>query len=271
MRVRVVGCSGSFSGPRSAASCYLVEHREGERTWRIVLDLGSGALGQLQNYCDPTEVDAYVISHLHPDHCIDLCGLYVMHTYDPHQPHPERIDVHGPADLAAHIDRAYGVHDGGTLRTAMDFHPVTDGHTTRIGPFELLWRRVNHPGDAYGVRVTAGGHTLAFTGDTDDTPALDELLRDAHLVLADAAFVEGRDSAEGIHLTGRRAAQAALRAGGVRELVLTHIPPWNDQGAAMGEARGIWTGPLHLAMPGLMLDLEEVDGEPCPTTRAVSV
>ena len=48
MRLTVVGCSGSFPGPESAASCYLVEATgTDDRTWRILLDLGSGALGPI--------------------------------------------------------------------------------------------------------------------------------------------------------------------------------------------------------------------------------
>ena len=259
MRVRVVGCSGSFSGPRSATSCYLVEHEAQGRTWRVVLDLGSGALGELQRYTDPTAVDAYLISHLHPDHLVDLCGLYVLHTYDPHAAHPDRIAVHGPAALREHMDGVYGVHPGESLTSTYNYHPVRDGWQTTIGPFTITWFQVNHPGDAYGMRVSAGGNVLAFTGDTDDTPALDRLLTGADVVLADSAFVEGRDAAQGIHLTGRRAALAAQRAGGVGQLVLTHIPPWNDPEYTLAEARQVWDGPLCLAEPGLLLEVAPVD------------
>ena len=48
MRVTVVGCSGSFAGPESPASSYLVQHEDEGRTWNLLLDLGSGALGALQ-------------------------------------------------------------------------------------------------------------------------------------------------------------------------------------------------------------------------------
>lgn len=49
MRLTIIGCSGSFPGPQSPASCYLLQaHHEG-RTWSVVLDLGSGALGPLQH------------------------------------------------------------------------------------------------------------------------------------------------------------------------------------------------------------------------------
>ncbi|WP_462417934.1 MBL fold metallo-hydrolase [Kytococcus sp. Marseille-QA3725] len=262
MRVRVVGCSGSFAGPDSPASSYLVEHEEDGRTWRIVLDMGNGSLGALQRATDPTAVDAYLISHLHPDHVVDLCGLYVMHKYDPHRSHRERIVVHGPAGLASHMDGVYGVHEGETLRTTFDYRPAADGTTVRVGPFTVTFVRVNHPCDAYGMRIEAGGQVLAYTGDTDDSPVLDHLLADADLVLADSAFVEGRDTAEGVHLSGRRAALAAERAGGVGRLVLTHIPPWNDPDVSFAEARAVWSGPLVMAHAGLVLEVAPADRLP---------
>ena len=83
MRLTVIGCSGSYPGPDSAASCYLVEAPHAGRTWRILLDLGSGALGTLQRYLDPLDVDAVFISHLHPDHFFDISGYYVLRKYHP--------------------------------------------------------------------------------------------------------------------------------------------------------------------------------------------
>jgi ribonuclease BN (tRNA processing enzyme) len=92
--------------------------------------------------------------------------------------------------------------------------------------------------------------TLAYTGDTDSGPGLDALATDVDLLLAEAAFHEGRDDAfRGIHLTARRAAEAATR-GGTRHLVLTHIPAWNDPALALEEARAAYGGRLTLATPG---------------------
>jgi ribonuclease BN (tRNA processing enzyme) len=54
MQLTVVGCSGSMPGPHSAASCYLLE-ADG---FRLVVDLGSGALGPLQRYTALNRVDA---------------------------------------------------------------------------------------------------------------------------------------------------------------------------------------------------------------------
>ncbi|MCB0895289.1 MAG: MBL fold metallo-hydrolase, partial [Nocardioidaceae bacterium] len=69
MRLTIVGCSGSYPGPEAPASCYLLEADDaGGRTWRVLLDLGNGALGALHRYADPLAVDAVLLSHLHADH-----------------------------------------------------------------------------------------------------------------------------------------------------------------------------------------------------------
>ena len=46
MRLTVIGCSGSYPGPDSPASCYLVEADHDGRTWRILLDLGTARSGR---------------------------------------------------------------------------------------------------------------------------------------------------------------------------------------------------------------------------------
>lgn len=262
MKLTVVGCSGSFPGPDSPASCYLVRAEHEGRTWNLVLDLGNGALGPLQRHVRLDEIDATVISHLHPDHCLDLCGLFVVQKYDPtiaggsHSPLP----VYGPQDIGARISRANGVtlaetRDVHGLDPQFDFRTLRGGRAFTVGPFTITPTRVNHPVEAYGVRVEADGRTLAYTGDTDTCRALSGLLKDADLALADAAFVEGRDTVENIHLSSARAAQATLDAGGVQRLMLTHIPPWNDPHTCRKEASTVWPGEVELAEAGVTYDI----------------
>ena len=93
----------------SPASCYLVEAEHEDRTWRILLDLGNGALGALHRYADPLAIDAVFLSHLHPDHFMDLCGYYVLRKYHPTGPRPA-IPVWGPAGTAARMARAPQPH-----------------------------------------------------------------------------------------------------------------------------------------------------------------
>lgn len=249
LTVTVVGCSGSFPGPRGAASCYLVESTVDEVTTRVVLDLGNGSLGALQSYTSPTDIDAILISHLHADHFMDLCGLYVLRKYDPRSRPEHPQVVYGPSDLARRLQLAYYGCEEPEMAAQLDTRAVSDGEPIEVGSLRILPTRVDHPVEAYGYRFESPAGTVAFSGDTDTCPALGALLGDTDLALVDAAFLEGRDTVRGIHLTARRAAEAALAAGGIERLVLTHIPPWNDPQDSHAEAAELWPE-VEVAHPG---------------------
>lgn len=264
MRLTVVGCAGSFPGPTSAASCYLVQADDAEgRTWNVVLDLGSGALGPLQRLCDPADLDAVGLSHLHPDHVADVSGLYVYLRYRPEGPGRDGpLPVHGPFGTASRLAEAYGLEPGESMADHLSVHVWQPGHGVRVGPMTLTPVAVEHPVPAYGVRVEGPSEddadrrvVLAYSGDTDACDGLDRLAAGADVLLAEAAFVEGRDDAiRGIHLTGRRAGEAAAD-GGAGRLVLTHVPAWNEPGRAAAEAAEVYDGPILTAEPGLVVVL----------------
>lgn len=255
MRLTVIGCAGSFPGPDSPASCYLLTAEHDGRTWQVLLDLGNGALGALQRHTDPLTLDAVLLSHLHPDHCLDLTGLHVMRTHHPSAPATGRLPVHAPQGAAARLARAHGVDEPSSVEDTYAFADLHDRADIEIGPFRITPFAVRHPVPAYGFRVHCGATVLAYTGDTDTCEALSPLMRDADLVLAESAFVEGRDPERGVHLTGRRAAEAAVRAGGVKRLMLTHIPSWNDPEVCRAQAGRVWSGEVELAVAGEMLQV----------------
>ncbi len=255
MRLTVIGCAGSFPGPDSPASCYLLTCEQGGRSWQLLLDLGNGALGPLQRHTDPLALDAVLLSHLHPDHCLDLTSLHVMRTHHPTARPNGLLPVHAPAGAAQRLARAHGVHDAESVQDSYDFVELVDRQDIVVGPFTVTPFAVRHPVPAFGFRVSDGTVTLAYTGDTDACAALSPLMNGADLVLAESAFVEGRDTDRGVHLTGRRAAEAAVDAGGVRRLMLTHIPAWNDPEVCRAQAAAVWRdrSPVEIAVAGRIL------------------
>jgi len=255
VRLTVIGCSGSFAGPHSPASSYLVQSEVDGRTVSILLDLGSGALGALQRHLDPAALDAVFLTHLHPDHCVDVLGLHVQRKYRP-QGHLSRpLPVWGPPGAGAWLEGMYiGMPPGG-MAAELDFRDLVEAQPVEVGPFTVTPYAVNHPVPSFGFRVEADGKVLAYTGDTDSCAGLGPLMAGADLVLTDSAFVDGRDRLSGIHLSGSRAAQAAVDAGGVRRLMLTHLPSWNDPEVCRAQAAGIWPGEVELAAPDTAYDL----------------
>lgn len=258
MRLVVVGCAGSFPSAASACSAYLVQADDGAgRTWTVLLDLGNGALGPLQRYGDVAAVDAIGLSHLHSDHVADMAVLSVARRYRPSGVLPP-IPVWGPPGTAARLLELAGDDDpAASTDGQFEVHVWDPAEPVAVGPMTLAPVAMNHSVPCFGVRVSGPSEgapdrvvTVSYTGDTDAGAGLDALATDADLLLAEAAFQEGRDDAfRGIHLTARRAAEAAAR-GGTRHLVLTHLPAWNDPAVAEAEARSAYDGLTTLAAPG---------------------
>ena len=243
-----MGCSGSYPGPDSAASCYLLE----AGGFRILLDLGNGAIGPLQRYTNLDEIGAVLLSHLHPDHCADVCGLYVYRHYHPDGPRP-RGPVYGPNGVADRVAAMYGREPRPGLRGQFDFVEWKPGRAS-VGPFTITVDRVAHPLETYGMRLETAGRVLTYSGDTGPCDSLSRLAGKADVLLCEAAFHEGGPHPTGMHLTGREAGEYAERAG-VGRLIVTHIPPWNDPQRTLAEAASEYLGPIDLAQPGLSIDI----------------
>lgn len=261
MNLTIIGCTGSFPGPLSPASCYLVSAHDGERTWRILLDLGNGALGTAQRYMDLEDIDAIFLSHLHPDHCMDLCGLHVAVHWDPAGWNRDRITVWGPAATADRMATAYGLPTDPGMHEDFDFNHWVAREPVTLGPFTITAVPVRHPvEEAYALRIEASEPTrdggirtsvLAYSGDTDTCDGLVEAAADSDMFLCEAAFEEGRDDGiDGVHLTGRRAGQMATEAG-ARRLLLTHVPVWTDINTVVEEAKATYDGGLAVAVSGV--------------------
>jgi ribonuclease BN (tRNA processing enzyme) len=245
----VVGCSGSFPGPESPASSYLVT-ADG---FRLVIDLGNGALGQLQRYLPIDQIDAICLSHLHSDHCLDMCSLHVACTFHPGGPVP-KIPVYAPAGTADRLARAAapgGPESGRQVTESFDIVTLSPG-TFTIGPVTVTVDHMNHPVETFGFRLEHGGKVIAYSADTGPSDGLVALARGADALICEATFAEGRDLPANLHLTAGQAGQHAARADAGR-LVLTHLMPWNDAEAELARARQEYPGQVELARPGLRL------------------
>ncbi len=244
MQMTVLGCAGTFPGPASGCSAYLVEH-DG---FRLLVDAGYGAVGALQRHGDLLDVDAVLLSHLHADHCIDLVAYSYARFYDPRGTAP-LLPVYGPPGTAERIAAATGSGRQDWLGQVFDWRTL-DGGPRQIGPFAASFVRTNHPVECWAPRLEAGGAVLAYTGDTGRCEDLVALARDADLLLAEASFLDGPGNPEGVHLCGREAGEYAARAG-ARSLLLTHlVGAWGDAAATLAEAKAVYDGELALAEDG---------------------
>lgn len=260
MRITIVGCSGSMSGPASAASCYLVQADSTDeagraRTHSLVLDLGPGAMGRLLNYLDPADLDAVALSHLHADHCTDIVGMQVYRRWIPGGP-LDRIPVYSPQDGLARTRQIGGDPQEETYAGEFDFHTIGPGDVVEVGPMLVEAFEAEHTVPAVGLRVMGPSESdpraeaaFAYTGDTDLCDTEVEMARGVNLLLSECAFEDGRDTVRGVHMVGSRAGELASRAG-VGRLLLTHLQPWTDPETVRRAAEGVFDGPVRCVKPG---------------------
>lgn len=246
MELIVLGCSGSGAGPYSPASGYLVRTEETS----LVLDLGNGTFGTLQRHMDPFDLDAVVLSHLHPDHCADVSGLIVHRRYHPDGP-GKIIPLHGPTESEVRLAVQYAPSSDERIATDLSdvftYRPFDEGPAT-IGRIALTSAPVDHPCEAYGVRLEHEGRSLVYSGDTGPCQSLVDLARGADVLLCEATWSDSPQRPPGVHLSGLQAGRVAAEAG-VRRLLLTHVPAWADGPELLGEAREVYSGDAELVTP----------------------
>jgi ribonuclease BN (tRNA processing enzyme) len=200
VELTVLGCSGSYGAPAGGAcSGYLV--RAGDAT--IWMDCGNGSFANLQQHVDPAALSAVVITHAHPDHCVDLYGLHVMYRYGLGG---TGLPVYAPEGVERVLS---GLVD--SFGDAFDWRMVGDGDHTSIGEAALRFSRTDHPPPTVGVEIAHDGKRLVYTADTGPQWSVDTFGAGADLVLSEATYMHD-DIRVPIHLSARQAGELAREA-----------------------------------------------------------
>ncbi|GGJ27753.1 MBL fold metallo-hydrolase [Streptomyces brasiliensis] len=243
----MLGGCGAWPAAGQACSGYLLEH-DG---FRLLLDPGYAVLPRLLERAAAEQVDAVLISHGHPDHCADLNPLLRARALreDP----PPALPVH---TLPGAIDAVLALDRPGMLQDAYRLREFTAGSGFEVGPFRVASWDLPHFVPNAGLRLSAGGRSLAYTGDTGPSPDLVELARDTDLFLAEATYPYQVPCEDSTFLSSAlQAGQYADRAGTGR-LLLTHLWPRSDPAAALDAARRGCFCPVDVARAGQVVDLD---------------
>ncbi len=249
LTVTVLGATSPYPGPGTAGPGYLVEGFGA----RILLDCGSGVLSRLTRYCDYTDLDAVVLSHLHFDHCSDTFVLrYALDAAVRSGKLLEPLPVWcptEPADVAAFM----------TYKEAMVAVPIEPNRPTNIAGLTATFIPVRHPVPTYGVilrpaKAPAVGSLFFYTGDTEWMDELPGLVGPCEILVAEASLT-AKQAVLG-PAVGHLTIGEAARLGGMSDaktIVLTHHPPGRREDEIIAEARQALARPVLIAREDLRI------------------
>ena len=245
MNLTVLGSSASAPGLANPGSGFLVE----SDTARIWMDCGPGTFGALAERMDPADVDAVVLSHIHPDHSVDLIALYSYLVWGAGS--GRSVRVLAPEGAKERIAAFVGAEaPGHALFRALAFETVGAGSQAVVGEFGLRFGSAVHSVPAVVTRIDHGSTSLTYSGDTGPGGDLIEIAGLTDLLLCEASLQGVRsDDTYPHHLTAREAGGIASTAG-AGALVLTHIPVQLDPQLSIDQASSAFVGSISYATPG---------------------
>lgn len=250
MELTVLGAGPAYTDrPGATGAAYLL--RAGGEA--LLLDLGQGSFPALASRVEPSTLLAVLVSHLHPDHFIDLVPLrhYLRYEFTP----PRHVRVIGPAGLGDRIDALHA--EPGFTAASLDVEAVGRRRGTLvIGQFRVEARLVTHTDESYGFRVTAASEDrgLVYSGDCGRAADLGPLLRPGDALLTEISFGAGPVPPGALHLDGPAVGRLAAEARAGRVL-LTHLQMGFDPEAAIASVRERFAGPVDLVAPGFTAEV----------------
>ncbi len=234
MRVRFLGTGNAFNSSAKGNQCLAVE--VGDASWW--LDCGPTSVLQAARFDVSLDtLQGVCLTHLHGDHGLGLPMLLLHLLYIERRDAP--FYVVGPPGTEAYVQAAWKLAYPDVSQRPLSF-PLEvielDGEraeTVDLAGVSLETRAMAHTIPVNGYRLRYGPHTLALSGDTGTTPALDALGADADLLVIECSFMEPFGRA--LHMS-----VAEHRAGlpyGARQVALIHTGPdvWEQREALAAE------------------------------------
>lgn len=229
MKLTVLGNNGPYPKAGGACSGYLIES---DHT-KILLDCGNGVLSNLQKVCDLGELDAIILSHLHPDHISDVFVLrYALFL------NSLSLPIYAPEEPFEEFNRLF--------YKSFSIKVIREEESPKIGDLKLKFKKLDHIIPSYATSICLGDKRFIYSGDTVYTEDLVHFSKGADVLLCEAGVLEKDLVKNPPHLSGKQAVEIANRAS-VKKLILTHFLPKYSIDMYKKETKGLFNSEIQYA------------------------
>ena len=213
-----VGTGGAFGHGGRLQAC--ISLRAG--SFHTLIDCGSSSLiGLRRDGLDPSTVDAVLVTHFHSDHDGGVPWIVLDGQFSKRE---RPLVIAGPPGIRERAIQQLEttVPTLSQTRQRYEIRYLELGPTAaEVGPLRVRAVETIHTQQSVprAVRIEVNGLAIAYTGDTEWTPALLDIARDADLLIAEGYSIEKQIP---FHLSyaALMAHRDELRA---KRIVLTHL------------------------------------------------
>jgi ribonuclease BN (tRNA processing enzyme) len=221
LRVSILGSGDAFNGAGALHSCYLLEHERGA----VMLECGPSVLASMKRAGIDTDLpDAVLVSHLHGDHFGGIPFLFLEYTFENKRTRP--LTIVGPPTTKERVETLYealykDIHGCRKLEFEVEYVEARPGDELEVAGVEVEAFEVPHSAHPFslGYRLSGGGGTLLFSGDSAWTDEFIRQSRDTDLFLCECCSLE---AVIDVHISYAEMKQHRDELGCDR-LVLTHL------------------------------------------------
>ena len=209
--------------------------------------------------CDPMDVDAVLITHLHADHTLDLIPYAHALGYWYREAGWRPRLLAPPGARAAFAQLGVTLSFDALLEETFAIEEYDPDAEVAVGPFKVRFAEVPHFIPAWACDfTTADGHRFTFGADCAANDAIVELARGTDLLMLEATEgPEPRQHPPGAvhgHMSAREAGELARRANAAR-LLLTHYSDELDADTLRAAGEAAFGRPVALAVEGASYEL----------------
>jgi ribonuclease BN (tRNA processing enzyme) len=215
-------------------------------TESILIDPGPGSIRQLLNVgFDYKDLDCIILTHFHPDHCLDLISFLFACKY-PLAPRTKNLTLIGALGLNSFYQGILEIFGDAILPEKFKLSlKETQEDKIAGNKTELTIKPVAHSKDSIGIRYRDEyGKILCYSGDTGYCDNIVQLAQEADLLILECSFPD-HGEVEG-HLTPFYAGRIAREAKAKRT-ILTHLYPICDSYDILSQCKKEFNGELQIA------------------------
>ena len=221
MKVTILGSGDAFASRGSCPACYIIEGAG--KT--ILMEAGPALVPLLKRAgFAPADLDLALISHLHGDHFGGLPFLILEYMWESRL--TKTLTIAGPRRLEQRtwtlFENMFSHFPEEKVARLLKFEVLEPAQSRDFGAIKVATIRTPHttPDVSLAFRITLGGKTIVFSGDTGWTEELVPFCDGADLFICECTYFDSTELK--FHLNYPLLAQQRSRFN-VGRMVLTHI------------------------------------------------